>query len=70
MEVRIIFGCLCDAVGIHSVEARSLTHQMGTIRKCKEGENLGDFLVIEDVSSREVDLGPDLCPAGHERIVY
>ena len=43
---------------------------MCTIREREEGQNLGDFLVIEDVSSRELDLRANLCPAEDEHTIY
>ncbi len=62
MKIRVVFGRLCDVIGQYMPDAWKTTHKMCTVRKSEERKDLGNFLVVEDRSARELDLRADLCP--------
>ena len=62
MEVRVVFRGLCGVIGQNDVIAWNTTHKMCTIRKGEEWKDLGNLVVVENLTSREVNLGANLRP--------
>jgi hypothetical protein len=67
VEVGVILAALWVALRRRTlIDEERKTNQMGTIRKRKERQDLGNFFVIEDRPLGELNLGSDQMIEVHE----